>query len=88
MTFGLPFLIFFHVFFRILENVKYTSRLMYFVVPTLQEMIKKPYVFIKNIILFHDSPFYRFFIDFGGAGASENGPSAPGTHFQKKRCPA
>ena len=67
MTFGLPFLIFFHVFFEILKNVKYISRLMYFVVLSLQKMIKKRYIFIKNFILFHDSLFYRFFIDFGGA---------------------
>ena len=29
-------------------------------------MIEKPDIFIKNFILFHDSLFYRFFIDFGG----------------------
>ena len=40
---------------------------MYFVVLSLQKMIKKRYIFIKNFILFHDSLFYRFFIDFGGA---------------------
>ena len=85
MTFGLPFLIFFHVFSEILENVKYISRLMYFVVLSLQKMIKKRYIFIKNFILFHDSLFYRFFIDFGGPGASENGAAAPGTRLQKKR---
>ena len=87
MTFGLPFLILFHVLFVILENVKYISRLMYFVVLSLQKMIKKRHIFIKNFILFHDSPFYRFFIDFGGARGLRKWPLRARDAPSKKKVP-
>ena len=85
MTFGLPFLILFHRFLRILENMKYTSRLTYFGVPGLRETIQKPYLFINKSIPFHHSLSYPFFIDSGGGrGLRKRSPPRPGRASKNK----
>ena len=85
MTFGWPFWILFHVFSWILKNVKYVSRLMYFVVLRLQKVIKNRYFLVMNFMFFRGPNFYWFLIDFGRPwGLQKSSLSVP-VAFSKKK---
>ena len=86
VIFGLLFQIFLNVFSLHLKNVKYVSRLMYFMVLGLQKMSKNRYILVIFSCFFATLIFVIFSSILGGLGGSKIEPFPAGMRFQKKRC--